>query len=110
MLTLILKGKWYDMIASGEKTEEYREIKPYYTKRFQNVGLLHRNGKPSACSYANIIFRRGYAKDAPRVRCLCWLRIGEGRERWGAVSDKKYYVLTITMRKELMPGDLPQRE
>lgn len=32
-LTLSLKKKWFDMIASGEKTEEYREIKPYWEKR-----------------------------------------------------------------------------
>lgn len=28
-LFLPLKAKWYNMIESGEKTEEYREIKPY---------------------------------------------------------------------------------
>ena len=32
-LDLVLKRKWYDMIASGEKTEEYREIKPYWIMR-----------------------------------------------------------------------------
>lgn len=32
-LDLVLKGKWYDMIASGEKTEEHRETKPYWEKR-----------------------------------------------------------------------------
>lgn len=26
-LHLVLKSQWYDMIASGEKKEEYREIK-----------------------------------------------------------------------------------
>lgn len=36
MLTLPIKKKWYDMILSGEKKEEYREIKPYYTTRFAN--------------------------------------------------------------------------
>ena len=25
-LHLVLKSKWYDMIASGEKKEEYREL------------------------------------------------------------------------------------
>ena len=29
MLTLPIKKKWFDMILSGEKKEEYREIKPY---------------------------------------------------------------------------------
>ena len=28
ILNLTLKAKWYDMIESGEKKEEYREIKP----------------------------------------------------------------------------------
>ena len=32
-LDLVLKKKWFDMIASGEKTEEYREIKPYWESR-----------------------------------------------------------------------------
>ena len=33
-LHLPLKAKWYDMIESGEKTEEYRVTKPYWIKRF----------------------------------------------------------------------------
>lgn len=37
MLTLPIKKKWFDMIVSGEKKEEYREIKPYYDSRFMNA-------------------------------------------------------------------------
>lgn len=37
MLTLPIQKKWYDMILSGEKREEYREIKEYYETRFQNL-------------------------------------------------------------------------
>ena len=33
-LTLAIKKKWFDMIASGVKLEKYREIKPYYQSRF----------------------------------------------------------------------------
>ena len=36
MLTLPIKKKWFDMILSGEKKEEYREIKPYYDSRFKS--------------------------------------------------------------------------
>ena len=32
-LHLTLKKKWYDMIASGEKKEEYREVKKYWIRR-----------------------------------------------------------------------------
>ena len=38
MLVLPIKKKWFDMIISGEKKEEYREIKPYYDKR-RNIKL-----------------------------------------------------------------------
>lgn len=30
VLTLVLKGKWYDMIEGGEKREEYRDSTPYW--------------------------------------------------------------------------------
>lgn len=30
MLILPIKSKWFNMILSGDKQEEYREIKPYY--------------------------------------------------------------------------------
>jgi hypothetical protein len=33
-MTMTLKKKWFDMILSGEKKEEYREIKDYWLKRF----------------------------------------------------------------------------
>ena len=32
-LYLFLKYKWYDLIESGQKTSEYREIKPYWINR-----------------------------------------------------------------------------
>lgn len=35
MLTFHLKKKWFDKIKSGEKTHEYREVKPYWTNRLQ---------------------------------------------------------------------------
>ncbi|MDM8539125.1 ASCH domain-containing protein [Desulfobacterales bacterium HSG17] len=30
ILLLTLKHKWFDLIASGKKRREYREIKPYW--------------------------------------------------------------------------------
>ena len=33
ILHLTIKKKWFDMILSGEKKEEYREIKPYWNRR-----------------------------------------------------------------------------
>ena len=34
MIILPIKKKWFKMIKTGEKKEEYREIKPYYNSRF----------------------------------------------------------------------------
>lgn len=35
ILPLVLKRRWYDMIASGEKKEEYREHKEFWIKRIE---------------------------------------------------------------------------
>ena len=43
MLTLPIKKEWFDMIASGTKKEEYRDITPYYEARlgkYMNAGLF----------------------------------------------------------------------
>ena len=33
VLTITVSKQWFDKIVTGEKTEEYREIKPYWIKR-----------------------------------------------------------------------------
>ena len=33
VLTLTVSKQWFDMIAAGKKTEEYRTIKGYWAKR-----------------------------------------------------------------------------
>jgi len=44
MLTFNLKKEWFEKIKSGEKTHEYREIKPYWEKRLENeVGTVFPN-------------------------------------------------------------------
>ena len=75
MLTLPIKKKWFDMIRSGEKKEEYREITPYYMTRFENIGLIHKN--------------------APFIKVIVRLFMREGKPEWGAEPNKTYYVLQI---------------
>lgn len=36
VLTLTVSKEWFDMIVAGEKTEEYRKIKPYWVARLVN--------------------------------------------------------------------------
>ncbi len=104
MLTLPIKKKWFDMILSGEKKEEYREIKPYYDARLLTLfgciwvnGELIRSPLPELQRGAiqKIVFRNGYKKDAPVILADCELKAGEGRQEWGAEKGKKYYILEI---------------
>lgn len=95
MLTLPIKKKWFDMIKSGEKKEEYREIKPYYDSRF----LKSLNDERP---HTNImLFRNGYSKQRPTIRCEVIISKGTGKEEWGAEPNKLYYVLKILSVEEV---------
>lgn len=41
MLIFPLKKEWYEKIKSGEKTIEYREVKPYWNSRIWNEFRFH---------------------------------------------------------------------
>lgn len=100
MLILPIKKKWFDMIKSGEKKEEYREIKPYWTKRFENYYEIAKLNIELECPnfkeiYYRVVFRNGYGNNAPQMTCVCKLRVGQGKEEWGAEPNKEYYILEI---------------
>lgn len=97
MLTLPIKKKWYDMILSGDKKEEYREIKPYYTSRFKN--LMKRGS--AWTPVRTVRFRNGYSKNSPTLVASITISEGYGLERWGAKRGERYYILTIrNVRRE----------
>ncbi len=82
ILHLTLKKKWFDMIASGEKTEEYREIKPYWIKRLVK-------------NYNFIKFRNGYSPDSPTMIVeLKGIERDIGKPEWGA-PDWLVYKLSL---------------
>lgn len=86
MLTLPTKKKWFDMILSGEKLEEYRNDTQYYASRFDKyIGIP-----------VQVRFRNGYRQDSPSfIRTVIPRRRRGGRPDWGAETDKDYIVLTI---------------
>lgn len=91
MLILPIKKKWFDMILSGEKREEYREIKPYYTTRFRNVW-----GYPVYWHEIHTVaFRNGYSHKSPLLVAKVSLGMGKGKPKWGAEEGKSYYILKI---------------
>jgi len=85
VLRLTLKRKWFDMIARGEKKEEYRAPSKWILSR-----LLDKN-------YDLVEFRNGYAPDAPMVAVeyLGWAFAAEGRPEWGAVPEKRYVTIRL---------------
>lgn len=95
MLILPIKKKWFDMILSGEKTEEYREIKKYYETRFESVFGRCTFGPDTECPVKEIMFRNGYSKESPSFIAVCKLRQGKGKTEWGAEKGKEYYILEI---------------
>lgn len=74
ILHLTLMKRWFNEILAGTKKIEYREIKPYWTKR-----LLDKNGKPK--KFDIIYFKNGYAKDCRKMKVeFKGLRIGKDYE------------------------------
>ena len=97
MLVLPIKRKWFDMILSGEKKEEYRDISAYWITRLHKYFPMYLHSCFPTGGVAECVkFRNGYRKDSPSFCALCELvDVREGRPEWGAEPGKKYYVLKI---------------
>lgn len=80
------------MILSGEKKEEYREIKPYYDSRFEK---LWQGSLIGGKAERKIMFRNGYSKNCSSFIATCTISKGTGNQEWGAEPGKQYYVLQI---------------
>lgn len=121
-LHLNLKRKWFDMIKSCEKKEEYREIKDYWIRRlvwfngdmdeldiddFRSDLLDYENrfGTIKECfkhwgAYANkfdvVEFKNGYQKTAPVMnKAFKNIQVRPGKPEWGAEPGKKYFVIEL---------------
>ena len=81
ILHLTLHRKWFDEIAAGNKVFEYREIKPYWTKR------LMKNGKFR--EFNGIYFVNGYGSHRPNMR-VKFLGI-----TYGEFEGKKVYAIGL---------------
>ena len=88
ILTLTVSKQWFDGIVSGEKTEEYREIKPYWVARLlqNNSNIVYMKYLASGLAgrtdllkkyidaqrivskqYTHVLFKNGYYDDSPKV-------------------------------------------
>ena len=83
-LHLVLKAKWYDMIASGEKKEEYRENTSYWMKRI---------GKP----HDAVCFHKGYT-NTTMTFAIEGKSYGYGNPEWGAPTDRSVFIIKLGER------------
>ncbi|WP_417444624.1 hypothetical protein [Joostella sp.] len=112
-LQLSLKKKWFEMTKAEIKTEDYREITPYWAKRLvgnwgyvgESNGLFP-NLHNSFMSSLNILdfkslkvnkMTLGYPKSTDTERIIelehKGIEIGYGNPEWGAEEGKLYFVI-----------------
>ena len=103
VLYLSLKKRWFDMISSGIKKEEYREINEYWTKRLvvsEPNNLLDDDIVFSV--FDCIEFSLGYPAADDMSRRIRYefkgIRKSYGNPAWGAEPEKEYYVNSIGER------------
>lgn len=119
ILHLPLKAKWYEMQERGEKTEEYREITPYwYIRLYQRKeeylcvgGPLNMEDAEYCCEpdlryilkgegfkdnelrpYTHVCFRYGYTKKC-FIHKIDSITIGRGCPEWGAPTDRDVFII-----------------
>ena len=121
ILHLPLKAQWYNMIESGEKTEEYRMITPYWYQRlyqrkpeFAYAGPINKSDAEYACEpdvryiltgdgfidtelrpYTHVLFRYGYTRRT-MLREIESITIGRGNPKWGAPTDKDVFIIKFS--------------
>ena len=101
-LPMTLKKKWFDMIVSGEKKEEYRESKVYWLKRLveETMQLGYSMDTMVFKKFETVTFKNGYSKNSPTVEVELKnieYRNGfrNGVPAWGAVDGEPYFVLVL---------------
>ena len=112
-LQLSLKRQWFEMTKDGIKTEDYREITPYWCKRL--VGWWSYKGEKKGqfpdlensfmSSFGIMKFKNfntntmtlGYPSKNDNQRILIFehagIEIRTGNHEWGAEEGKLYFVI-----------------
>lgn len=122
VIRLTIKKRWFDMIKTGEKKEEYREIKKYWVARLtqckkstDDKAEYLKKGKdffknkeewtnghifrPDYCfpkKYDYIEFKNGYGKNAPTMIVeFKGLRIDEAIPEWSGNWQGEVFVISL---------------
>jgi len=104
ILHLTLNKKWFDMILSGEKKEEYRELKKYWSDRLLDKimcdvhsGFLFNISDDFVAKKFDVIeFSNGYSPKSRKMTIeFEGLEIRGGNSYWGADDFSAYFVLKL---------------
>lgn len=116
-LHLVLKRKWWDMIESGYKMEEYREVCHYWSTRLLNEQYrwysmntdypkdflgwisehLYETSDIQFRTFEKVCFHLGYTNTTMTFRIGCFI-LSTGKEEWGAEPNKHYFVIKLGER------------
>lgn len=98
ILHLTIKKKWFDLIAAGEKKQEYREIKRYWIQRLCNEIEYENNQQWDAVvkKFDVIEFKNGYSKKSP-ILTVEWLGmdIGTAKPEWSDNWQGDVFVIKL---------------
>lgn len=118
VLKLTVTKEFFDLIKSGEKLEEYREIKPYWLVRFidwkgmaislkeemctdlkRNTSAARWNFDNNYCQniqYSHVEFKNGYAKDAPTIITKCKkITIGKPTKQGSQLFKDDVFIISL---------------
>lgn len=90
------------MITSGVKTEEYREIKPHWTRRLMNetAGFKH---------YDAVLFQNGYSEKSPRAMYrFIETKFGTADPEWSDNWQGAVFVIKLGERMEIPKVEMPK--
>lgn len=85
-LHLVVKKKWYDMIVSGEKKEEYRLHSLHWHQRIMKQHIID-----------SVVFHLGYTSITHERECLS-VTEGFGNPEWGAPNGE---VIILKLGKQV---------
>lgn len=93
-LYLPLKKEWYNMIESGEKKEEYREINDYWKSRLMQYSLRYGVRDYVFKPLDEVCFSYGYTKKTMTYK-IDTITIGRGKPEWGAPTDSDVFIIKL---------------
>lgn len=102
-LHLTLEKKWFEMTKSGQKTEDYREIKPYWKSRLlektdarfgYDLEDFYTGQRYRYRRFTHTRLVNGYGTDKPVIVTEnLGISIGRGRPEWGAPEDEDVFII-----------------